>query len=607
MKTKLIAAAAFGVVLAVNGDNVFDGLKFVMDIRGDGPSPLNGAIGNMLDSGQSVTQSGGDADERKARIVRETLVPPALPWETNSVNALYLPQTYRSDNNWIQATALTFGGCAVKTTTQTAYVRFKWKGAPNPAQSYSEWLVLDGYDWNTTAPGASSAGVGWGVGIVNVANASPAKGRLVCMIPTASQIITWNNKLDIYPDVWYELFVEIKPAANDGTKSTIKLYLMKEPASVSGGGQWNVPVFESESVSGLKKLEFVDSKSDLRLGAETPCTAWQGADASYGAYSKGFNGIVASTMMWDRTLTEEERWQVVRNAFGYDWRLGSPNGSAAEFAADGSALAKRTVVAKADAVGVVPDQLTEANPTLTIRSPIVDREAGLGKMLSVEPLLSDGAAATVSVAVNGTSIGTYDLSSSDRNIVIPGACWHAGPNGFVDLAITRLAPFAGVLQFDAITLCGSWKMSGAMSQEGYARSRYDIGVTSPLSMQRATAVATWGRKDTIKIMSYVPANAANVARYSFSVKVKGMGTLSQKPDTDQPHEFYLNGHKFAAFPAVTDGLVLKAAVPAEFLLAGENMFEVRNLATMASVDRYVVYDFYQIDVRQQKGLMLLLR
>lgn len=592
-----LSMLAASLVCVAEADNVFDGLAMWMDIRGDGPLADSGVVGNLLDASSAVPV-GGNHETNKVNVVMSTIVPPALPWETNTVRSLRLPQAYDEATGKIMPVALDFPNAAVLTDVQTAYIRFKWDGAPNPDKTYSEWIILNGYDWNSSS--------GWGVGINNVTGADPARGNFCCLVPQKTLILTWDDKFRISPGIWYDLFLQIEPAV-DAASTKFSFFLLKEPSNGVVDGQllWWMPSFATTAATVPTQLTFSDFQRKLRFGSENTATAFVDGDSNWGAYSKGFRGEIAAFMSWNRALSEEERWQVVRGSFGYDWRFGVPDGSSSDFAADGSSDVLATVRAKTDSAALVQGKLSESSPTLIIHSDVIEREIGLGKVLAVAPLLSDGAEAKVEVSINGEKLGTYDMSHLlERNIVIPGRLWKRGADGLAAIEITRVAPFIGELAFDAITLCGGWKMSGSMTREGYTRSRYTIGAVSPRSIQRGTMISSASKLRTIDIMAHIPEHAPDNVAYSFSFTVAGFGS----GDKMQTHSLWVNGTKIAEFPEIAAGCTYGARVPASCLKSGENVFRVSNDASVvAGASRWVSYSGFEIDVRSKRGMVVICR
>lgn len=566
-----VLAASVAFPVDASADDVFDGLSVWLDFRGDGPTADGGSIGNLLDA-TAGSPLGGNHDTNRAALVSAEIVPPALPWETNVVKALRLPQCLDAETGKIMPVAFDLPQAAVASDVQTAYIRFKWDGAPNPEKTYSEWLILNGYSWGDKS--------GWGLGISNVANADPARGNFCCMVPQQTMVFNWNDNFKLSPGVWYDLFVQLSPN-EDATKMVFSFFLLKEPQKtiVDGMLLWWMPSFATASVTISAPLSVSLTHRTLRFGSENTATSFVGSDDNWGAYSKGFRGEIAAYMAWSRKLTEEERWQVVRGSYGYDWRFGVPNGSSAEFAADASDGARTTVTAKSDSVAFVPGKLTEESPTLTIKGEVIPREAGIGKILSIAPILSDGAEAKIEVSVNGAPLGTYSLSSyTGCNIVIPGRLWEATEDGCAAITLTRVAPFVGDLSFDAITLCGGWRMGGIMTREGYTRSRYAIGAVSPRSIQRGTMISAASELRTIDIMAHVPKGASDAAVYTMSFTVSGFGSK----DNAQPHSISVNGTQVAVFPELAAGSTYQARIPASCLTVGENVFRLSNDAQVIS-------------------------
>ena len=89
-------------------------------------------------------------------------------------------------------------------------------------------------------------------------------------------------------------------------------------------------------------------------------------------------------------------------------------------------------------------------------------------------------------------------------------------------------------------------------------------------------------------------------RHTLSVKIKG-------GNADVPHAFWVNGRQFAEFASSLAGETLSAAVPPEFLVAGENVFTVSNRFASATATKWARYSEYVIEVKRVYGLSVVLR
>lgn len=101
--------------------------------------------------------------------------------------------------------------------------------------------------------------------------------------------------------------------------------------------------------------------------------------------------------------------------------------------------------------------LDAGSPTLTFKTKLRRGDEGLQKSLRVIPLLSEGATGGVSLLVNGEPVESVSLVDGQEHVfVIPAVKWTADLSGFVTVSISRVGEVSGTLEFDAISLSGSW-------------------------------------------------------------------------------------------------------------------------------------------------------
>ena len=144
-------------------------------------------------------------------------------------------------------------------------------------------------------------------------------------------------------------------------------------------------------------------------------------------------------------------------------------------------------------------------------------------------------------------------------------------------------------------------MDGDMTREGYVRSHHYIGSDDSRTVQRATTVQPLGSRPCTSFSSWIPEDALAMFRHTLSVKIKGGNA------TDVPHAFWANGRKFAEFGSSLTGETLSAAVPPEYLVAGENVFAVSNRFASATETKWARYSEYAIEVKRAYGLSVVVR
>ena len=600
----------FCSVSAFAGDPA-DGLAFMLDFRTAETAISATSVGNAIkfSGGNAVTASpvGGSEAHDKVHQVSVKCVTPMYPWQTNEVYALKFPQLTRvaevagAEQKQIKPVGINFLNAAVKSERMTAYIRFKWGGPLDDVNRAAGWMFLNGYNWSAAASDGT-AGTGWGIGVTPKADSVPAKGMFCLMVPNNTQNVHWDNNMLIDPDVWYDLFVDIDINPSDSMKSKISLNLVKPTAESTIGGEnvFGKPSFKSISVTSMKKVAYsADGHADLRLGTENYSAAYESQTYNNNAYLKCFRGEMSRVMMWSRILAADEKWRVMSGAWSRTLQLGIENSSADEFSAAASAENEWHASGSWSAAGRA---LGETNPSLTIIDEIPEAEAGIAKILFVKPVAEPGAVQKISVSVNGDCIGSYDLAlPAGRAIAIPAGKWRNGDDRKVRVTISRIAPFAGALELDAVSVCGGWRMDGSMSREGCVHNVHYVGSRDSRTVQRSTSVQSGAVLPCVNISANIPEEALAMFRYSFSAKVSG-GSANETP-----HAFYVNGRKFAEFPSAPANAVLSGAVSPHFLAAGENIFCVSNAAPVGSSVHWTRFSDYEISVRRVFGLALTIR
>ena len=609
MNKKCIIFALGAACLCAIAADPSNGLMFQLDFRSSDSIITSGSVGNALNySGAETTtasEQGGANDENKVHVAEVDCVCPIYPWQTNKVLSLRLPQAnyYAESNgsmvNYVNPVALDFANAAVFSDTQTVYFRFKWDGPVETNSNYTGWMILNGYDWSAVGSDGT-AGVGWGFGVAPKKNSSPVIGRFCYMIPNGSATVNWDDDLNgIEVGKWYDLFVTVEPNPDNLNLSRFRITLVREPL-MKDDKSWQVPTMRNITARPeFKRLSFSDSHRTLRIGAETSSVRYYDANVNYGTYSKGFRGNIARMMIWNRALNDDEKWEVMADAYGVDWKLGVANGSADEFS---NVDTVEEAWSPSMSWSCAPRALTSVNPTLAIRTAIPSKDLHMGKILHIKPLISAGAHSLVEVAVNGESIGTFDLAvSGNRAVFISPEKWCNGADGTALIEIKRIAPFDGSLELDSVALCGGWKMQGEMTSEGCVLSKHYIGQTDHRTLQRATSVSTSWSKSYVGIHAYIPEEALPLFRYSLSVNIQGGNNDAQQ------HSFWVNGRQFASFDSAAKGESLSGTVPSGLLQSGDNLFVISNSTPKTAESKWTRYSCYQIGIKRLYGFAIHLR
>jgi hypothetical protein len=196
-------------------------------------------------------------------------------------------------------------------------------------------------------------------------------------------------------------------------------------------------------------------------------TGWVNDPTKENAYAfnpRAFKGVIADVMIWDRELTDAEKLEVMTGSApcGGEWQIGAVNGSANEF--------NDTTPADVYDVQTMPwnkmrKSLTAENPSLTLSTTMTSDDRKRNRTLTFTPILSGAASAPVEISLNGTVVGEIDLATT-TSITLPRRLWRHGSGLANTIVMTRKAPVAGTVQFDAISLAtGEYGEAGGVLED----------------------------------------------------------------------------------------------------------------------------------------------
>ena len=628
---RLLTAAAFaGAVLSAGSlmagravDDAAFNLAIRVDLGADGAVGSSG-LGNRLDfSAESpVTATVQAHAGTDPSLMSVPLATPMHPMTTNDCAVLSLPQDSKEEDGstYVSTTRIDLKNAAVTgSETQTCFVRFRWDGNPYTNDGVRCWIAMNGYNWNSKK--------GWGIGI-NQAKGQSYGTTCVVIPQNAKEINPYDQNQSaqrIYPGKWYDLFVTITPS---GTNSVVQIDLMRTP-TLRDNGTFENAGFKTYTMGtgwGFPKLTSARGwSSDIFLGAETVTSGWTDLAKGNTTPIRTFRGTIANLMIWNRTLTWPERWEVASCHAGAMWSIGAVNGSANEFAATDAA----------DVFDVTNDwrfmrrSLTAENPTLTLKGALPANEAGRGRYVAITPLWENGAApgtCPVQLAVNGTTVGTFDLRKlRGRNAFVPGEYWTRDADGNATLTITRVAPITGTLSFDAIVVGGSWafgtvdKKHDEFSAEADVVNQAVAGDTVSKHVRRALISGT--TYPTIRFLFYMPPEAAGRSDGLFETALAyTSGSMDSRLSGHASVDLYLNDVRVGGWENVASDSELSLKIPAKFVRAGMNALVLSNATTQATLDGlkgdsgnavggWLNFDYYRYTCEKipDVGLMLILR
>ena len=526
---------AIALVSAAELDSysVLEDAVFKLDLRG-GESTYTkpGDLGNALDYSAASPLVGYMGDQRgpqtyNANFLRmpaqETadVQNPYYPYTTNTQTVLHFYQDQKTTTASVRS-SIVIPGAAPQGKVQTFYMRFRWDGetpasTTSPVYVFQSGNALNG--WQDTGVAITLDNItGRGTSTTNA-----------CVGYRVAKSGTYFSGLTVKAGVWNDVFITYSQNEYNSA-CTVSASVCKTPDRANDGKDFNPPVLTSQSVVVNRVVAF--DTTNLTIGGYH--------DSHNGATtSRSFRGLIADFMIWERALTDNEKIEIMAGQHGSKWTIGAANGSADEFTDDNPAAVFEPLSMEWKRMRKT---LTAANPTLTLKSPLAEYEAGKPVILSVIPILvGTGAEVPVTVSVNGVAAGTLDLAK-ERNLIIERKYWTRDASGNVTVAITR-TDTTGTVAIDAITLSGSWQIAPANG-----------AADGMLGQQYASAMAFAGDSD-VKHFAMSMSVGASHTNYTFGVWVpEGMGekcgwkfrTATTRPvnddiGLDEQHTLYVNG------------------------------------------------------------------
>ena len=523
---------AISLAPAPTATSVLDDAIFKLDLRGGASSYTQpGDLGNAFDFSSAAPLVGYMGDQRGPQTynanygnlpAQETadVTNPYYPSTTNAQTVLHFYQDQKSDTASVRS-SIVIPGAAPQGAVQTFYLRFRWDGE-TPASTYSPVYVMQS---GNAANGWSEKGLA--ISLDNISGRGTATTNAVISYKASNDGTKFTN-LSIKAGEWNDLFVTFAQNAGN-TACTITASLCNTPTMRDATG-FNPPSLSSQSATVNKSIVF--DTDNLTLGG------YHDSNAS-ATPSRSFRGLIADFMVWDRALTDAEKIEIMAGQHGAKWRIGAINGSADEFT-------------DTDPVAVYEPQtmpwrqmrktLDASHPTLTLKSPLETYEARKAMILHVDPLLTGtGASVPVSVSVNGTAIGSFDLAET-HNFIIEKQAWQRDANGDVTVTLTRTET-TGTVAIDAISLSGSWQItddnggSNGMLRETYAASHAFAGDTNVTHFSSSLSVGAAHTNYTFGV--WVPAGMAEKVGWKF--RTKTTGTVNDPNSLAERHTVYVNG------------------------------------------------------------------
>ena len=520
-------------------------------------------IGDASDASHATFINGyRKADNNHIQLRQERVVYPYAN-VTNDETAGFFQQKVGLDNNGycaIYSSVLTNSMFVVSNANEyTFFVRFRWDGPivqwnkSNVTNTIGQAYIFNaGYNYNGKCGMMlgmySGGGLHWSAG----QNYGGLGFTVATNKWTDCAIVVKNGFLNAYicqeGGLLYQTNNVALPAGAQGTATTSEFRL---------GGQ------KGDKYSTIP-VNYADGDGD----------AW-----------KAFRGSIHSFASWPRALSADE----VRQVFAWPAtdlvKLGTVNGSSLDFADGGSASVSASFN--------VPAQ-----------------DVGLGQVLRVTT--TGGGQMAVDVSVNGASAEAMTLLSGKTELLfLKGDLFQAGAN---TITLTRTAS-TGDIAFDAIALGGGFQIGNQDSSE-----LTDFSDTNQSYLHYYATDGNWKhvmgrimahyeshnyRKTRLHV--YIPDEIAGhpnySVRFSFSVRV-------QDGPSGQPVGVYLNGSETPVLAAPVESGAwreFKCKIPAERLLAGDNVFVIANDYPCDGYKGLFGFDCFRFETVFNQGFVLLFR
>ena len=620
--TEQIAVAATRPVLLTavfrKPGNALDGMVLDLDIRDvtedqplggtDNLETVTGVIGSALKAGASgsdlersytyshTTLKNTGYENYRAAFKMKELASPATPATTNAAQpCIYLPQHYDGGTNCASVRwELPYN--YVRGPVATIYVRFLWEGRVYMGTSYYNdcCIVCNGYtDWY-------KPGQGFVLRLRTPTNAD--KGYFNVFVPGVTPPVDFDRSDNLYVEAgrWVDCFVSVYPSPTNAKLSNVDIWFCQS-SPLRSGGYFDKPTLKHQHLGdecGLTKFTMVDEAHSLRIGAE-----YTSVQTDIDHVRKNFRGYYAALKGWNRLLTEDEMWSVMMGQYGGTFNVGVENGSADEFGAEGRTAA--TFNTATDKWQAMKKSLTAADRTLTLEVPLTAENSGLPRVLEIVPIFNDvGETCPVTVAANGSTVGTFDLMDADkRTIVLRGA--HALRNGSGKLVLTISRPEGcqGTLSFDAISLGGSWQVgaddntSGEMGADTSNTS--GVYVMGDTAYKHAQGSLVWSYR-TLSLLFDVP--KASAGKYGYRYQCE----LSNLKRAATPVRIELNGTEMWSTNSLAKNQVITLDIASESIKAGLN--ELKWSMDADESDSFISFDYHKLKMIPPKlGTTLILR
>lgn len=344
--------------------------------------------------------------------------------------------------------------------------------------------------------------------------------------------------------------------------------------------------------------------ANMLLGSETShdaaFDAILGVNDSNVNFTKTFRGSFHQIATWNRAMSTDEMKEVLAWPRSDLMRVGVRDGKADEFRGG-------TATSQDAREWTLPTSFASGDSaTITFRTDHTGEEA-MQQLFRWYPA-ADTAAGQVKLTVNGTDVGTLDVTPGETAYLkVNGGLLVAGEN---TLTLTRTDAGAGALKLDAAALGGSWQMGDAnntyteFAHEGNGYVDHDVLDGNWRSIKRVifgNIPNAEGKKSGSTNVVYHFAVPAEFRNGNFSWR---LGWKDGPNDSRFIPLMRINGTQVYAAPS--DAKFHSVDVPATLLQEGDNKLEICNQSVFVN-GAYYWYDYVRLEIVPHRGMMILLR
>ena len=371
---------------------------------------------------------------------------------------------------------------------------------------------------------------------------------------------------------------------NNGTDEapTNRLARVQEIYSTSAG----LPTIPAKCTVALASLKGGAFNGTITNGIENTTLA-----------NQAFEGAFHQIAFWDRTLSDDEVREAMAGGTGRPnlVQVGIEGNGINEFAASGNVAS----VPNSGAWEYLNPTLTAENPTATISFKCPTLWAGLPQYLRL-PIASTSSSGSVSVAMNGETLGTVDVVANrtallyiEENKIV------SGDN---TLVISRVS--GDSLVIDAVTLGGSWRFgqdigsfatSSEASSLGSDKYLFHPACGNDKLHARGTNSSEAPRETYFDF--FVPADMVGKYRGVFATHAQNTG------DAAMPYTFHANGAEIGNY-TLKGKVTTEVKIPVSAIVAGWNRLYWKTTAS----GYWANIDWHKFTVRRPpKGMALVIK